>query len=387
MIHRGEKLMRKVGLYLHFPFCIQKCRYCDFPSWAGREDKMMPYLDALWREMESWQGRKQDEISVSTIYMGGGTPTLFSGKALTDTLKKCREIFFVEKDAEITIECNPDTVVPDKLQVLAEGGFNRLSMGLQAWQDPHLEFLGRTHGQKQFVNAVKWAEEAGFHNISADLIFGLPGQTPDDWKETLEKTAQTGVQHISAYGLIIEEGTVFHLWQKQGKLQEMEEEQERLLYHEGASLLEELGYRQYEISNFARPGFESRHNLNYWRNGEYLGFGCSAHSYEQSVRWSNISGICEYIEKVSKGESPVVSKEIISRESEVFETLMLGFRLNEGVNKEEFYRRFGFPLTSRYKKEIAELMGQGLIIEDERAVRPTLRGFDFQNRIAMAFLD
>ncbi len=378
--------MKQIGLYIHLPFCIQKCRYCDFPSWAGREDLRTPYLNALFSELDSYR-TEQDNLQVNTIFLGGGTPTLFDGEILVQILEKCKEIFHVKEEAETTIECNPGTTDRGELEILARGGFNRLSIGLQAWQDHHLKNLGRLHNCRQFQETVDWAKQAGFLNISADVIFGLPGQTWKEWRETLEKTAAAGITHLSAYSLKIEEGTVFHQWQQQGKLQEMEEEQERSLYHRGTALLRELGFYQYEISNFARPGWESRHNLNYWRNGEYIGCGSSAHSFFKSIRRGNVSDIEQYIQRMKSGQSVIDFWEEIDTHTEVFETLMLGFRLNEGIDKKAFQYRFGFSLNERYGETIEKLKSQGLLMEDAQALRPTSLGLDFQNRIAMAFIN
>lgn len=381
-----ENKMRKIGLYLHFPFCEQKCRYCDFSSWAGKEKQMDSYLEALFQEMESYKGESQDE-EISSIFMGGGTPTLFHGELLVKTLEKCKECFTVSEDSEISIECNPGTVDRDKLSILLEGGFNRLSLGLQAWQDHHLAFLGRIHRHKEFEDAVKWAQEAGFKNISADLIFGIPGQTEEEWKESLVKAIGCGINHISAYSLKVEEDTVLYDWKVQGNFREMDDYQERKLYHTGVGLLEELGFNQYEISNFAQLGYESRHNLNYWKNGEYIGFGCGAHSCYRSVRRANVQSIEEYIRRITTGQSVIAAQEKIDPETEVFETLMLAFRLTEGVNKQEFASRFQFSITDKYAKEIEELKKQELVVEDKYSIRPTALGFDFENRIALAFLD
>jgi len=383
MGNQGEYEMKQIGLYLHLPFCMRKCRYCDFSSWADREKLKTPYIKALISELETY---KSEKVEVDTIFLGGGTPTLFDGEILVQLLDRCRKTFNISRDAEITIECNPGTADRSKLEVLFRGGFNRLSIGLQAWQDHHLKLLGRIHDSRQFTATVDWAREAGFSNISADVIFGLPGQTWDEWRETLLNAVSTGITHLSAYSLKIEEGTVFYKWLKQGKITEMDDEKERNLYHKGIDLLEDLGFRQYEISNFALPGLECRHNLNYWRNGEYIGCGCSAHSCYKSVRRANVADVEQYIERVHSGQSLADYHEKIDAHSELFETLMLGFRLKEGINKKAFQNRFGFSLHERYGETIEKLKKQGLIIEDEQAYRPTPQGFDFQNRIAVAFL-
>jgi len=377
--------MKAIGLYLHFPFCIQKCRYCDFPSYAGLESRMVPYLEALYREMESYQ-ETEKEYEIGTIFMGGGTPTLYDGDSLVRVLDKCRECFPVREDAEITVECNPGTAGREKLCILGKGGFNRLSIGLQAWQDSLLGFLGRIHRRQQFLDTIRWAREAGFVNLNADVIFGIPGQTLDEWLETLEKTAACGITHLSAYSLKIEEGTVFYSWKCSGGLREMEDEKERELYHKGIALLHQLGLEQYEISNFARKGFSCRHNLTYWRNGEYIGCGCGAHSHLHSIRCGNVKDIGTYIDRMNNGRPAIDFKEEIDSQTELFETLMLGFRLKEGIRKKDFLDRYGFSLRNRYPKELEMLGAKGLIEEDAEAFRPTALGLDFENTIALAFL-
>ncbi len=377
--------MKTIGLYLHFPFCIRKCRYCDFPSYAGRESRMVPYLRALFREMQSYGNLGQD-YEIGTIFMGGGTPTLCDGDSLVRVLDQCRACFPVRKDAEITVECNPGTADREKLRTLAKGGFNRLSIGLQAWQDHLLKFLGRIHTRQSFIDTVRSAQEAGFANLSADVIFGIPGQTREEWTETLEQAVACGLTHLSAYSLSIEEGTVFGDWKRSGKLREMDDDRERELYHRGIALLKQLGLVQYEISNFAQQGFACRHNLNYWRNGEYIGCGCGAHSHLHSMRYGNGRNVDTYIRRMSQGESAVDFREDIDDSTELFETLMLGFRLTEGIRKNDFRSRYGFSLRSRYPEELKSLKDRGLLEEDEEAFRPTSLGLDFENVIALAFL-
>ena len=378
--------MKEIGLYLHFPFCMQKCRYCDFPSYAGREGQMGPYLEALFREMESY-GDISGEYEIGTIFMGGGTPTLYSGDSLVRVLDKCRECFPVREDVEITAECNPGTADREKLRTLKKGGFNRLSIGLQAWQDPLLEFLGRAHRRNHFLDTVRWAGEAGFANCNADVIFGIPGQTLDQWLETLEKTVACGISHLSAYSLKIEEGTVFHDWRQSGRLRETDEEDEREMYHRGIELLHRLGLEQYEISNFAGKGFACRHNLIYWRNGEYIGCGSGAHSHLHSVRRGNVRDIGAYIDRIRSGRPATDFREEIDNRTERFETLMLGFRLTEGIRKKDFRDRYGFSLDEKFPEELKTLKAKGLLREDGEAFRPTSLGLDFENVIALAFLE
>ncbi|HOB19229.1 MAG TPA: radical SAM family heme chaperone HemW [Candidatus Atribacteria bacterium] len=379
--------MKARGLYLHFPFCARKCSYCDFPSFPGKERYMAPYLGALLKEIGGYNKEKGEKYRISTIFMGGGTPTLFNGDHLAGALDKCRECFNVDEDAEITIESNPGTVDHKKLLVLRKSGFNRLSIGLQAWQDRLLKFLGRIHTAREFEDAVLMAQKAGFENINADVIFGIPGQSLEDWLETLKRTAALNVTHISAYSLIVEEGTPLYKLKQKGLPGEVAEDAEREMYHKGVDLLERLGFYRYEISNFARPGYECRHNLNYWKNGEYIGCGSGAHQYLDGVRSYNTPDLEAYIEMMSKTGNASLGSEKIDRDQEVFETLMLGFRLTEGIGKDDFHKRFGFDLSERYSDRISALKREGLVLEDDTAIRPTARGFDFQNQIALTFLD
>ncbi|MGI6539014.1 MAG: radical SAM family heme chaperone HemW [Caldicoprobacterales bacterium] len=383
--NRTDSCMKKIGLYLHFPFCVQKCRYCDFSSWTGKENLMNAYLSALAKELETYQNSKE-KAEVSSIFMGGGTPTLFDGEALAKVLDISIKCFNVETDAEISIECNPGTADIEKLRKLYDSGFNRLSIGLQAWQDHLLDFLGRIHRSGQFEDTVNWAKKSGFLNISADVIYGIPGQTLDDWMETLEAAVSYDIKHLSAYSLKVEEGTVFYQWKKQGRFKEMDDDLERQMYHEGIKFLESRGFLQYEISNFAQPGYESRHNLNYWMNGQYIGCGSGAHSYYNNFRRANIASIEEYIKRIENRESVTAYQEAIDRETEIFETLMLGLRLKAGISKKAFADRFGFVLEERYSMEIERLRKQGLLAEDKDSIYPTAKGFDFQNKIALEFL-
>ncbi|HZK33996.1 MAG TPA: radical SAM family heme chaperone HemW [Bacillota bacterium] len=373
------------GLYIHLPFCRSKCHYCDFPSYAGREELMGPYLQALLGHIDSYKTHGE-KYRISTIYLGGGTPTLFNGQQLAKVLERCMETFLLNDDAEITVECNPESVDQNKLGLLRDSGYNRLSIGLQAWQDQHLELLGRGHTRQHFLDSVKWAKEAGFENISADVIFGIPNQTLDQWLATLEGAVSSGVSHLSAYSLIIEEGTRLAKLKSRGDIIEMDDSDERRLYHRGIEMLDQLGLSQYEISNFSKIGCESKHNLNYWKNGEYLGIGSAAHSYLKGVRRANTHDIKTYIDNVGEG-SVLVYTEEIDQDQEVFETLMLGFRLNEGIYKEEFFNRFGFPIEKGYSAQLESLEAQGLIRVDDKAIRPTALGMDFQNTIALTFLD
>lgn len=377
--------MKKIGLYIHFPFCKRKCRYCDFPSYDDIEDLMPIYLKALKSDIQKW-GELADEVSVQTIFMGGGTPTLFKDREVIDILESCAASWTLEEDAEVTIEANPGTLRLSALKNLRNAGFNRISLGMQAWQKHHLECLGRIHSSSDVVQSVEWCRKAGFNNINLDVMFGLPRQTLEDWLETLKRVVDLDVEHVSAYSLKIEDGTPLYEMVKKGKLVLPSEELEREMYHQAIDYLKNKGYTHYEISNFAKPGKQCRHNLIYWKNGEYIGLGSGAHSYWNGERFANITDPKVYIEKIQKGESPIEFEESISKEDEKFETIMLGLRLMQGVSKKEFFIRFGEKLESCYGDIIEQLKDKELLIEDQKFIRLTSRGMDLQNTVLLCFM-
>jgi len=377
---------KEIGIYIHIPFCKQKCLYCDFPSYAGAESYMEPYLNALLEEMTSVGGKLSD-YNIKSIYIGGGTPTYFKTSYIGNILETCYLHFNIEDDAEITIEANPGTLDRRKLLDLKSFGINRLSLGVQAWQNRLLKFLGRIHDSQQVVSNIQWARDAGFDNISVDIMFGLPNQTVEEWMDTLRNVCSLKVEHISAYSLKIEEGTALCTMVQDGVVQPIDESTERYMYHEGISFLKDRGYIQYEISNFAKGGRKSVHNLIYWKDREYMGFGCSAHSYIDRMRQYNYQDIEQYIYAMNKNGQGVEHKEYIARDVERFEMIMMGLRLTEGVNKLEFKQRFGSSLDSYYGDIISLLKEDGLLEEDHKAIFLTPRGMDIQNTILLDFLD
>jgi len=346
---------------------------------------MEPYLEALFRELLQWK-EKVCDCSVKSIYLGGGTPTLFSGEQIAGVLDACFKSFNVQEDAEITIEANPGTVDPDKLSALRKAGVNRLSIGLQAWQDKHLRFLGRIHSSGDFVKSLMDAKEVGFDNINVDVMFALPHQTIEDWLETLEKVCSFDVQHISMYSLKVENGTPLHRWYEEGKFSLPTQEEDRLMYYKGKEFVSGFGFRQYEISNFAIPGRECVHNLIYWHNEEYIGCGSGAHSYFNNERFSNTSDVREYIRAINSGTQRISYREKIEEKDERFETIMLGLRLVEGVDKQRFKARFGRCIEYYYGEAIKKLVKQGLLIDDGASIRLTEKGMDVQNVVLLEFM-
>lgn len=360
---------KSIGIYIHIPFCKSKCYYCDFNSYSGREYLAGSYFDALLSEMRN-SASILGERPVSTIFIGGGTPSLVDPQYISSLLEVCSKYFKVDSDAEISMESNPGTLTYDSLKAYRAAGVNRLSIGLQAWQDRLLKDLGRIHRRQQFVDNLEVAYKAGFQNINVDLIFGLPGQTFEDWAETLEAIttlgSHTGLRHLSCYSLKIEEGTDFGDRYEAGTLKPANDDLDRSMYRHTIEYLTKKGFNHYEISNFANPGFECKHNLVYWKAQEYAGFGAGAHSYIDTRRFSNVAGIEEYIEAVERfgqDRDSGLYEDIhyINRQESMSEFMILGLRLINGIRADEFEARFGESLQTVYGDKLEKLVKQGLI--------------------------
>ena len=374
-----------IGLYIHIPFCRQKCLYCDFPSWAGKESQMQAYVDALTKEItnraKAYPGRK-----VVSVFFGGGTPTTLSIPMLEQLMEAVFKNWDISEDAEITTEANPGTLDRKMADALKKMGFNRLSMGVQAWQNRLLKSLGRIHTIESFQENFRAVREAGFENVNIDLMFALPNQTMEDWQETVQNIVALYPEHISAYSLIIEEGTPFYDRYEKGELAPAEEELDREMYRWAVKYLADHGYEQYEISNFAKKGRQSRHNRIYWQAEEYLGMGLGSHSYMEGERFHNIYDLQEYIK--AEGEVSTLKEdiEVISREDTLAEFMFLGLRLTEGVSFARFEERFGEEMKNIYGSQIEKLVQDGLLTEDERGIRLTERGTDISNVVFEEFL-
>ena len=377
--------MKTMGLYIHIPFCIKKCLYCDFPSFGCMEERYDAYALALEREIEV-RGRACKEYTVNTIFFGGGTPTVLSEEILERLMKKIMSSFFVAENAEITIESNPGTLNAKKADALVKMGFNRLSMGVQAWQNRLLSTLGRIHTIEEFLENYQNAREAGFNNINVDLMFALPTQTYSDWVETLQRVTDLAPEHISAYSLIIEEGTPFYEKFKKGELLEIDEVLDRELYHHAVKFLAEQGYHQYEISNFAKEGRESRHNKVYWQTEPYLGLGLGAHSFFEGSRVHNPYDLEKYIS--ANGEITILEeeKESVTKEDAMEEFMFLGLRMTEGVFFQEFKTRFGEEMKEVYFDAIYDSIEEGLLNQTEEKIALTEKGMDLSNQVFTRFL-
>jgi len=316
------------GLYIHIPFCLSKCAYCDFNSYADKWHLATDYVSAVLKEAEAFAGQ-----TVDTVYIGGGTPTALPEDELCRLIGGIKKVFEICENSEFTVEMNPETAQEQYLKKLKMLGVNRISMGAQSFDDGLLKTLGRVHNAEKIGNAVMLAEKAGFENISLDLMFSLPGQTTGLWMKTLEKAVECNINHISCYGLKIEEGTPFY----QNGVQPLSDELDREMYHRAISFLEAKGFKQYEISNFAMAGKESRHNLKYWHCEEYFGLGAGAHGYlsitGQPVRSFNVSSVEEYIRLINDKGNAVCEKNVLSEDDIKTEKIIMGLRLSQGIEE------------------------------------------------------
>jgi putative oxygen-independent coproporphyrinogen III oxidase len=372
--------------YFHIPFCAQICYYCDFNKVFFQGQPVDEYLQAMEREM-----KKTVEVfpaeRLDTLFVGGGTPTVLEMKQLDFLLESIYKHFRFSKDeVEFTFEANPNELSKEKLQLLKAAGVNRLSFGVQTFHDSLLKTIGRTHRYGDVMRTISLAKEAGFDNISIDLMYGLPNQTLQQFQEDLEIAFSLDIQHISAYSLIIEPKTIFYnLWRK-GTLPLPSEEEEAEMYEEAMRQMELHGYQQYEISNYARPGFQSRHNLTYWNNEEYYGIGAGAHSYVDGIRRVNIGPIKQYIAKVQETGLPYREVHRVTWMEQMEEEMFLGLRKTEGVSKRRFSEKFGRDMHDVFGAAIRAERQKGLLEETDTHVRLTRRGRLLGNEVFQAFL-
>lgn len=373
------------AIYIHIPFCKQKCKYCDFNSYAGLSAAHESYVDAVLAEIALQAGRYGDFGTVESIYIGGGTPTLLESSRIASILSLLKERFAIASDAEISIEANPETVTYEKLAALRKNGVNRLSIGFQSLDDDLLALLGRKHSGQQAVDAFDEARRAGFDNINIDLIFGVPGQTLANWALNLEQVAALGPEHLSCYGLTVEPGTALEREIAEGVLTAPDEDAQADMFVYTMESLSEAGYSHYEISNYARPGKECRHNLVYWDNGDYVGFGSGAHSRIGNKRFANAAQPTEHM--TTAGTDLFKPEEIeLSVDDDMSETLFLGLRRMEGVNPEAFAARFGRSMQDIYGTQIEGLLGDGLIESRNGSLRLTPRGILLGNEVFSRFV-
>ncbi|WP_428846043.1 radical SAM family heme chaperone HemW [Moorella sp. E306M] len=383
---QGASENKASSIYIHIPFCIRKCHYCDFVSYPGRPpEEMAAYCRALEREMDLVAGKWQPGPA-ATVYIGGGTPTLLPARNLEQVLDAVDRFFGRQPGAEVTVEANPGTVDDAKLRVLLAAGVNRLSLGVQSLDDDLLAAMGRIHRRRDIYEAFDQARRAGFSNINLDLIFGLPGQTLDGWRATLKEAIALQPEHIAAYSLQVEEGTPWGKLAAAGELPLPGEELELAMYQEARQMLAAVGYQQYEISNFARPGYQCRHNLTYWLNQPYLGLGAAAASYWRGRRWQNYSELHRYRHVLSRGRLPRAEIETLTPHQQMAETMFMGLRLMAGVDLEDFRQRFGVDAREVYARELAGLYRAGLVEEKDGHLRLTEKGLPLANEVFMQFV-
>ena len=374
--------MKEIGVYIHIPFCKQKCYYCDFVSYPNMLKKQEEYIERLMQEIESNKDILRNS-RVTTIYIGGGTPSSIKPELIKKVLDKIYQNSNIE-EAEITMEVNPGTVTKNNLQMYKNSGINRLSIGLQSTNDDILKRIGRIHNYKQFLNTYNWATEVGFKNINVDLMLGLPGQSISDLKDSLEKITKLGPNHISVYSLIVEEGTQIEKKISNGELQLPSEEEERNQYKYTKNFLELNGYKHYEISNFAKEEKESKHNVNCWKQKNYVGFGIAAHSYINGVRYSNTEDLEDYLNKDFK-ETKTIHEEQNTEDMKK-EYMLLGLRMLGGVKVSEFKEKFGENPIFKFRKELEKLVEEELIVVDLDDIKLTNKGLDFANLVWEEFV-
>ena len=377
---KNRKENSSMEIYIHIPFCIRKCDYCDFLSGPSGPEEQADYVQALLREIqavEEGEGR-----SVSSIFIGGGTPSVLDERLLGDILREIRNRFKMEEDAEITIEVNPGTANIGKLQAYRKMGINRLSIGLQSPEDRELKILGRIHNYGQFLETYQEARTVGFDNINIDLMSAIPDQTYEGWVKNLRTVAELEPEHISAYSLIVEEGTPFAA----RKLNLPDEDTEYNMYEATAQILKEYGFEQYEISNYARKGRECRHNVGYWTRQDYLGFGLGASSLYGKERFANTTDMKKYLEN-SKNPEKIREKEpSLTREDEMAEFMFLGLRMTKGISKADFQRCFGCTIESVYGEVLEKYESMELLLEKDGRIFLSREGIHVSNSIMAEFL-
>ena len=377
--------MKTTAIYIHIPFCTSKCSYCSFNSYAGLQHLHDPYVRALTREIVG-SASKADGVQVTSIYVGGGTPTVLSIELVERILRTCRESHWVAPDAEVTLEANPGTVDAASLTQLRSLGVNRISLGVQSFNEEMLSILGRVHTADQARDAYLSARSVGFRSINIDLIYGLPSQSLQQWSADLDEALDLKPDHLSLYALTLDDECPMAKSVGAGELAAPDPDLAALLYEHAEETLEGSGYLHYEISNWALPGHECKHNLTYWRNRPYLGFGAGAHSYHGMQRRWNVARPEDYVRRVEKGKNPTGGQEILDPATERSETMILGLRLCSGIALAEFERRFGVSPVEEYPDQIADLTQLGLLELDGAQIRLTPRGRLLGNEVFERFL-
>jgi oxygen-independent coproporphyrinogen-3 oxidase len=377
-----------LGLYIHIPFCSAICSYCNFNRGLFDGPLKRRYVDALCREIAA----AGDGAPADTLFFGGGTPSLLEPDEIETIVATCRDAFAVTVDAEVTLEANPETVTVDRLAAFRHAGVNRLSLGVQSFHDVELQRLGRIHSSRRAADALQSAREAGFDNVSLDLMMWLPEQTLSQWLTSVDRLIALGPDHASLYLLELYPNAPLREAMARGRWSQAPEDDAADMYEHAMDRLESAGYRQYEISNVERPGRRSRHNLKYWTDGEWLGFGCGAHSTRAGVRWKNLASTEEYVTRVGAGETPVVERRVLSSDEHLEEALFMGLRLNEGLDLAQIRDRHGVDVWARYGADLAPHVEAELVVLDRddrlvpRRLRLTRRGMLLSHEVMTVFL-
>lgn len=367
-------------LYVHIPFCVRKCQYCDFLSGPSDEETKDRYIEALLKEIRA--AEHTEDYEIVSVFIGGGTPSALKAEAIASIMRTLQEQFFFCEDAEVTIEANPGTVDLEKLTIYRNVGINRLSLGLQSTDAEELKLLGRIHSYEEFLKSYEWARKAGFSNINIDLMFAIPGQTGEAWRQHLYQVAELNPEHISAYSLIIEEGTPF----AEQNLDLPDEDTEYQMYEDTAEILERYGYRQYEISNYAKQGYMCRHNAGYWQRLEYLGFGLGASSLYGGMRFSNTHQMQEYLKESRNPDQIRKDVTVLSRNEQIEEFMFLGLRMTEGISEKKFEENFDVRLMDVYGDILQKYEETGFMEHIETKWRLTRKGIHVSNHILADFL-
>ena len=388
----------EISLYIHIPFCKHRCSYCDFNTYAELEDLIPAYVTALCAEISMAGAQFGGKGQVKTIFLGGGTPSYLPVELLEKIFITCQKSFMLTPEAEISFEANPGTVNLESLTRLKQAGYNRISMGMQSAHSVDLTLLERIHDTIDVMRSVQWARMAGFENLSLDLIFGLPGQPLERWKDSLDTALRLRPQHLSLYALTIEHGTPFRHWVQRGLVSLPDDDLAADMYEWACERLDKAGYRHYEISNWALASdsrdFRCQHNLQYWRNQPYFGFGAGAHGYIQGVRTRNVRGVRAYIQRIAHGQALEFPRgpagetdQRLDVWSQMQETLMVGLRLTEeGVSDEDFHQRFGLPLRLCFSEQIQKLTARGLVSWDGTRLRLSKGGWLLGNYVFREFV-
>ena len=380
-------MKKELEIYIHIPFCVRKCAYCDFLSGEGNQEEIDMYVEARLSEI---RGVPKSKISLSlfgnvtSIFLGGGTPSILEGAQVEKILNTLKECFSIDKDAEITIEANPGTVTKEKLEAYRRAGVNRISFGLQSTNNEELKLLGRIHTYEEFLESFYMARACRFDNINVDLISAIPKQTVESWEESLKRIIELNPEHISAYSLIIEAETPFAKVYGEGTEGEKElptEEDERLMYQRTEELLADAGYHRYEISNYAKEGRECKHNLGYWERKDYLGMGLGSSSLIENVRYKNIDCLDDYIKYASELSKIQENREVLSEKEQMEEFVFLGLRKTKGISLKEFEETFGKTLEECYGQNIKRMQEEKLIIIENDFLRLTHTGIDISNYV------